>query len=135
MCIKVSKQLSISSWNVNGLFKRISGNRVCKLDDDNICQIMTADIVGLSETHIPTNEILNYDGYKCFVNCRSSDSNKVRGGLATFFKKEILSGVKLMDKTMDDIMWFKLDKTFFSFDRNVCLWFFYIFLRQTHLTH
>ncbi|CAG2203871.1 unnamed protein product [Mytilus edulis] len=126
MCIKVSKQLSISSWNVNGLFKRISGNRVCKLDDDNICQIMTADIVGLSETHIPTNEILNYDGYKCFVNCRSSDSNKVRGGLATFFKKEILSGVKLMDKTMDDIMWFKLDKTFFSFDRNVFLCFLYI---------
>ncbi|CAG2187344.1 unnamed protein product [Mytilus edulis] len=126
MCIKVSKQLSISSWNVNGLFKRISGNRVCKLDDANICHIMTADIIGLSETHIPANEILNYDGYKCFVNCRSSDSNKVRGGLATFFKKEILSGVKLMDKTMDDIMWFKLDKTFFSFDRNVFLCFLYI---------
>ena len=40
-------------------------------------------------------------------------NNRVRGGLATFIKKEILSGVKLIDKTIDDMMWFKLSKSFF----------------------
>jgi hypothetical protein len=34
MCIKTSKQLSISGWNVNGIFKNSSGAKTCKLEDE-----------------------------------------------------------------------------------------------------
>ena len=30
---KLSTQLSVTSWNVNGLIKRLNGNRYSKLDD------------------------------------------------------------------------------------------------------
>ena len=53
MCIKVSKKLSITSYNINGLYKRISGDRICKLDDNNFGKFMTSDIIFLSETHSP----------------------------------------------------------------------------------
>ena len=31
---KASKLVTISSWNINGAYKRIDGQRVCKLDED-----------------------------------------------------------------------------------------------------
>ena len=87
MCIKVSKKLAITTWNVNGLYKRISGDRICKLDDKIIDHVMNDDIVTFSETHIPSKEILMYDGYKCFVNCRHSESKRARSDLPFFVKK------------------------------------------------
>lgn len=52
--------------------------------------VMNDDIVTFSETHIPSKEILMYDGYTCFVNCRHSESKRSRGGLETFVKKKKL---------------------------------------------
>ena len=115
MCIKSLKKLAITTWNVNGLSKRISGDRICKLDDKIIDHVMNNDIVTFSETHIPAKEILMYDGYKCFVNCRHSESKRARGGLATFVKKEILSGVKLIDTSTNDLMWFRTKCIFMCF--------------------
>ncbi|CAG2226179.1 E3.1.11.2 [Mytilus edulis] len=76
MCIKVSRNVSITSWNVNGLFRKLSGDRICKLDDENFSNIMTSDIVCLSETHASSKDILFYNGYKCFTNCRQSKTNR-----------------------------------------------------------
>jgi hypothetical protein len=45
MCIKVSKKLAITTWNVNGLYKRISGDRICKLDDKIIDHVIKKIIV------------------------------------------------------------------------------------------
>lgn len=126
MCIKVSKKLSISTWNVNGLYKRVGGDRISKLDDENLSKIMCSDIVTLSETHASSSETLAYDNFKCYVNCRQSSSKKVGGGLATFIKKDIVSGVKLLDKSMSEIMWFKLDKHFFRYEKDLYLCFIYI---------
>ncbi|CAG2252355.1 unnamed protein product [Mytilus edulis] len=126
MCIKVSRNVSITSWNVNGLFRKLSGDRICKLDDENFSNIMTSDIVCLSETHASSKDILFYNGYKCFTNCRQSKTNRVWGGLATFIKREILQGVKLIDKTMSDMMWFKLDKNYFGFEKNLFICSMYI---------
>ena len=85
MCIKVSKKLAINTtWNVNGLYKRISGDRICKLDDKIIDHVMYDDIVTFSETHIPSKEILMYDGYKCFVNCRHSESKRAISDFTIF---------------------------------------------------
>lgn len=126
MCIKVSKNLSITSYNVNGLYKKLGGDRICKLEDDSLRNVMTSDIVFLSETHASSNDVLFYAGYKCFTNCRKSETNRVRGGLATFVKKEILQGVKVIDKSMSDLMWIKLDKNFFGLEKNLFLCSLYI---------
>ena len=104
MCIKVSKKLSITSLNVNGLFKRMSGSRICKLDDDNVKSVMTSDIVAFAETHASNDNILTYDGFKCYVNCRKTKSKRTRGGIATFIKKDIVPGVKILDTAMVDMM-------------------------------
>ena len=126
MCIGISKKLSITSWNLNGLHKRVNGDRICKLEDENLNKIMKSDIVAFSETHTTSDQVLVYDGYKCFVNCRKSESNRVGGGLAIFVKKELCTGVKLIDKSMPDIIWFRLDKNFFHFEKDLYVCFLYI---------
>jgi hypothetical protein len=70
MCKKVSKYISITSWNVNGLYRRSNGERLCKLDDDSVHTFMKSDIVCLSETHATKQDILKYEGYKCYTSWR-----------------------------------------------------------------
>jgi hypothetical protein len=50
MC-KVSRNVSITSWNVNGLLKKSTSQKLCKLDDNNFSKYMQSDIICLSETH------------------------------------------------------------------------------------
>jgi hypothetical protein len=63
----VSKKLSITSWNVNGLFKRVNGDRICKLDDHQFSEVMNSDILTFSETHASSDDILAYNGFKSFT--------------------------------------------------------------------
>lgn len=137
MCIKqvkVSKSISISSLNVNGLFKNLNNQRICKMDDPNFSNFMKADIVCLSETHASKKDVLQYEGYKCYLNCRGKESQKLSGGLATFIKRNIVYGVRLIDKTMSDMLWFKLDKGFFKFSKDLYLCFVYISPKQSSYT-
>ena len=90
MCIKVSTNLSITSWNVNGLFKRVNGDIICKLDDHQFSEVMNSDIVTFSETHASSDDILAYNGFKCYINCRKSETNRARVGLAIFVKKDMV---------------------------------------------
>ena len=131
MCIKTSKQLSISGWNVNGIFKNSSGANTCKLEDEYFNEIMKSDIVFLSETHTSFSDPLSYDNYKCYINCRSNEPSKKRGGLAVFIKRQISTGITLVDKSMTEIMWFKLNAYLFGLERDLFICFFYIF---HHLT-
>ena len=115
MCKKVSKNISITSWNVNGLYRRSNGERLCKLDDDSVHTFMKFDIVCLSETHATKQDILKYEGYKCFTSCRPKETNKPSGGLAVFIRKVHVTGIKVIDKSYPDLLWLKLDKSFFHF--------------------
>ena len=85
MCIKVSKCISVSSWNVNGLFKKMNKQRMCKLSDDNFSRYMQYDIVCLSEAHAKSKDVLQYEGYKCYMNCRGNESQKASGGSCNFY--------------------------------------------------
>ena len=98
MC-KVSRNVSITSWNVNGLFKKSTSQKLCKLDDNNFSKYMQSDIICLSETHAHSKDILQYVGYKCYMNCRDNNSKKPSGGLATFIKRNIVHGIQLIDKS------------------------------------
>lgn len=125
MC-KVSRNVSITSWNVNGLFKKSTSQKLCKLDDNNFSKYMQSDIICLSETHAHSKDILQYVGYKCCMNCRDNNSKKPSGGLATFIKRNIVHGIQLIDKSVKDMLWFKLDKGFFKLPSVLYLCFVYI---------
>jgi exonuclease III len=125
MCKKVSKYISITSWNVNGLYRRSNGERLCKLDDDSVHTFMKSDIVCLSETHATKQDILKHEGYKCYTSCRPKETNKPSGGLAIFIRKVHVT-VKVIDKSYPDLLWLKLDKSFFHFSRDLYICFLYI---------
>ena len=126
MLYNISKFLSISAWNVHGIFEKMNNNRMCKLENANFQEQLNSDIIFLSETHACTNDLLQIDNYKCFVNCRSDHTSRLRGGLAVFIKLNIAKGVKLVSKPLNDMMWFKLDRTFFGFEKDLYVCFMYI---------
>jgi hypothetical protein len=51
---------------------------------------------------------------------------KERGGLAVFIKRQISTGIPLVDKSMTEIMWFKLNAHFFLLERDLFICFLYI---------
>ena len=93
MCIKVSKKISISGWNVNGLFQKVNETRVSKLDDIYFKHFMKSDIIFLSENH------LSYKDPICMrvSNCRFKEHSRKRWGLAVLIKRTILNGISLID--------------------------------------
>ena len=126
MAPKVSKFLSISSWNVNGLFKRINGDRFCKLDETEFRDKITSDIVFMCETHASGKDILYCNGYKYIAVCRSQEPSRARGGLGVFIKHSLSKGVQVMDNSNCEYIWLKLSKSFFGFNNDVYLCFAYI---------
>ena len=117
MAPKVSKFLSISSWNVNGLFKRINGDRFCKLDETEFRDKITSDIVFMCETHASGKDILYCNGYKYIAVCRSQEPSRARGGLGVFIKHSLSKGVQVMDNSNCEYIWLKLSKSFFRFQQ------------------
>lgn len=109
LCKTVTKQISVSSWNINGVYRKTSGAKANKIHDDEFQKIKKLDVIFFSETHTSYSNILLYDGYKSFMNCRSMDSSKKRGGLV-----------------VSDMMWFKLSGAFFALQRDLYMCFIYI---------
>ena len=126
MCKTVTKQISISAWNINGVFQKSSGEKRSKIQNEDFQSNMSSDIIFLSETHACYKDVLLYDGYKSFMNCRSESSYKKRGGLAVFIKRNILQGVSLIDKSQSEMMWFKLSSTYFGLSKDLYVCFIYI---------
>jgi hypothetical protein len=60
------------------------------------------------------------------MNCRGNESQKPSWGLATFSKRNIIHGIQLVDKSVKDMFWFKIDKGFFKFSKDLYLCFAYI---------
>jgi hypothetical protein len=46
---------------------------------------MQYDIVCLSETHAKSKDVLQYEGYKCYMNCRGNESQNASGGFCNFY--------------------------------------------------
>jgi hypothetical protein len=68
------------------------------------------------------------------MNCRDNNSKKPSGGLATFIKRNIVHGIQLIDKSVKDMLWFKLDKGFFKIPRDLYLCFVYISPKNSSYT-
>ena len=116
-----SKQVSVCCYNVNGLFNRVDGTRICKLDDPEFNKMMQYDIIILTETHACKQDILTLDGYTCTSNCRSDKPSRLRGGVAVFIRRSIKAGVKVVDTSHPDLVWIKLCKRFFNLRTDIFL--------------
>jgi len=66
MCKSVMKQLSITGWNIHGVFQKSSGANINKIDDNDFKTHTASDILFLSETHTSYTDTLTCEGYyKC----------------------------------------------------------------------
>ena len=106
---------------MNGLLKTINNQKFSKLSNPDFVRQLTKDIILLCETHTGTNEALQLSDYKCVTNCRYSDSSRFRGGLAVFIKHNISKGVKIIDKSLSNMMVLKLNHSYFGFKNDIYL--------------
>ena len=52
------------------------------------------------------------DGYSSISNCRPEQPSRLRGGVATFMKKIIKADIKIIDSSLNDMIWIKLARIF-----------------------
>jgi hypothetical protein len=57
---------------------------------------------------------------------------KERGGLAVFIKRQISTGIPLVDKSMTEIMWFKLNAHFFWLRKGFIYLFFFLYISPSN---
>jgi exonuclease III len=84
------RTLRISSWNVNGIFRKSSD--YSKLDDnDFIDSVRTSDIFGMLETHTGPEDNIHMNKYHSYQVNRPKADNACRysGGLAVLIKNDI----------------------------------------------
>lgn len=114
--------VSLGFWNIDGLYTRVEGQRLCKLDDDVFkTYIKNFDIIGLVETHLGSNDQMVIEGYKIYQNNRPKTGNatKYYGGIAVAVRNTIRKGVKILPPTNTEITWIKLCGKFFNLEQDL----------------
>ena len=127
-----SRQVSVCCYNVNGLFNRLDGSRICKLDNPEFTKALKNDIIIL--THACKNDILSLDGYTCISNCRSEMPSRLLGGVAVFIRRTIKIGVKIVDTSHTYLIWIKLCRKFFKLKKDLHIGGIYIYLLLLRIT-
>lgn len=113
--------LSLSYWNIDGLFHRQGGQRTCKLDNHEISSILSHhDIFCLVETHMGPDDTVNFPDFHLYHNIRprSKNAKKNYGGISIGIKLNIRDGIKILPPSNTEITWLKLSKSFFNFDQD-----------------
>ncbi len=116
--------ISIAYWNIDGLYQRCGGQRICKLDDPDVQNSLGRfDLIGLVETHCSNKDSPMMEDFHIICSNRPKSPNAPRhfGGIALCIKKSIKKGVKLLPVTNSEILWAKLDKNFFNMDSDLFL--------------
>ena len=110
-----SQILKIAAWNIHGLDQKVN-------DNDFVHKLNEFDICVLSETWSNSNIcIANKYVYskKATKNVEKS-SGRRSGGIAIVINNSIRKGVKILKET-DYGIWFKLEKSYFDMEKNVCI--------------
>ena len=105
--------LTISCWNIHGLYNNVNGSRICKLDYPDFYKSVTDSVITcLQETHCSFNDNIEIDGYHVFnhVRPKSTGAKKHSGGMCIIVKKDVKYGIKFVDASHPDIVWFKVCK-------------------------
>ena len=126
---KFLTDLPIVSWNVHGLFTRISGCKYNKLHSPFFMEcINNALIFCCLETHHTAAEIdqIQITGYKCFNVCRKKRKvGRNSGGIAVYVDNNILEGVQKIPSSGSENVLIKLKANYFGFERDLALCFSY----------
>ena len=90
--------LSITSWNIHGIFSNIHGFRYNKLHSPHFWDVIgDVKLFALIETHHVSTEIdqIQIEGFKCSNVCRKRKSGAGRnsGGLAVYVSNSLVQGV------------------------------------------
>ena len=116
-------ELAIQCWNIYGIFTNINGFGYSKLDNPLFSEhIKNHQIFGLVETHHTSDDIdrIQILGYKCFQTCRKKlKFGRKHGGLAIYVHNSILAGVSKIATTGSETIQLKLNKDFFSLDKDI----------------
>lgn len=118
----------MSSFNVHGLFSRISGSRFCKLDNPDFVNLLCSDIVCLIETKHGADDYnkLVLPGYSLVkAEHRQRLSKGIYGGLAVFAKVELKKAISILNSDADHI-WIKINKSFVNCAQDLFICFVYI---------
>lgn len=123
----ISRDISVGFWNIDGLYYRVGNQRLCKIKELE-SKVNSFDIICLAETHCGYNDVINFDGYKFFVNVRPKNprAKKHSGGLAIGFREHLLPGLTLLPRVNSEIIWVKVDKMFFNLEEDLYLGVVYI---------
>lgn len=120
--------IRIGSWNIQGIFKNIGRHKVNKINDTEFGSVIrNLDIFCLLESHVGSLENLSIEGYSEYLSHRKkSGNNRYFGGLALYIKQNIRKGIKIVRNTSPDIIWIKLDHSFFNLPKDIFVAFIYI---------
>jgi exonuclease III len=111
-------------WNINGFNADVlSDNYAIRVA--GIC-VMDADIVGVAETHLRGNEVLDIPGYKWYGLNRKHIHRRApcgSGGVGFLVRETLLESysVQIIDDNNDSILWIALHGKFSDFCIKACV--------------
>ena len=110
--------LRIGSWNIEGLTSD-------KINDTQFLDIVSDfSILCLVETWSSGDTHLNIPGYAFLCSTtrmKHKNARRHSGGIAVYVKNTISKGISKLRNTHCDIQWIKLEKAFFSLERDLYL--------------
>ena len=85
------------------------------------------DIFGIVQTHADSNSNLQIHDFRHYVKQRENSKGKRNsGGIAVYIRKTIIEGNSFATARNKNILWIKLDKSFFELDKDLYLGIVYI---------
>ena len=78
------------------------------------------DIFGMVETHADSNSDLQIHDFRYYGKQRENSRGKRNsGGIAVYIRKTIIGGTSFLTTRSKNILWIKLDKSFFELDKDL----------------
>ncbi len=121
------KILSVGCWNIEGLYEKVNGVKISKLDNETFQDTLKAfDVLCLQETHTAQNDTFTFEKFVTIPHCRKISTNKrYFGGMLLFIRRAIRKGIKVNRDIDDDCIELTLDKDYFGFSRDMKILFTY----------
>ena len=88
--------LTVGCWNIQGLYQKVNGVRLCKLEEESCSNIITKfDLLCLQETHTSQLQKFNLQNYVSIPHCRKMRrNNRYFGGMLLLIKTTIKSIIR-----------------------------------------
>ena len=104
--------LRIGCWNINGFNSKSLGN---KFQQSEVLDIINKhDIFAIVESHADSNSDLQIHDFRHYVKHRENSKRKRNSdGIAVYIRKTIIGGTSFVISRNKNILWIKLDKSFF----------------------